>query len=62
MGKIKEQMIEKENDFITSIQKLEENTKKLECQDFDEDIDLNGIKGILSEIVKLVKEIKEIKK
>lgn len=59
MGRMKEIMIDKENNFVSNLEKLEENTKELECQEFDENVDLDGVKGVLSEIVKLVKEIKE---
>ncbi len=57
---MKNLMIEKQNRFEESLNNLEENTKELECKEFDEDIDLSGVKSVLSEIVKLVKEIKEI--
>lgn len=60
MGKIKEQMIEKENDLVETIHQLEENTKELECTDFEEEFEPSKVKEVISEVIKLVKEIKEV--
>lgn len=60
MGKMKELMIEKENNLAENIAKLEENTEKLNEEDFDDEVDLSNVKCVISELVKLVKEIKEL--
>ena len=60
MGKIKELLIDRQNDLAENIQKLEDNTKELECHDFENDIDPSKIKEVISEVLKLVKEIKEV--
>ncbi len=57
---MKELMIEKENNLAENIAKLEENTEKLNEEDFDDEVDLSNVKCVISELVKLVKEIKEL--
>lgn len=60
MGKMKELAIDHQNNINEAIQKLEENTKDLKCEDFDEVIDPSKVKEILSDVLKIIKEIKSL--
>ena len=60
MGKMKELAIDHQNNINEAIQKLEENTKDLKCEDFDEVTDPSKVKEILSDVLKIIKEIKSL--
>ncbi len=60
MGRMKELMIDKQNDLESKVEELTDNTKDLKEMSFDEDIDVSKIKEIVNETLRVLKELKEI--
>lgn len=60
MGKMKELMIERQNDLETKLEELEDNTKELNEMTFDDDLSLTNVKEVVNEALRILKELKEI--
>ena len=60
MGRMKELMIDKQNDLESKVEELTDNTRELKEMSFDNDIDASKIKEIVSETLKVLRELKEI--
>ena len=59
MGKFKDKAIEEQNKIEEQIKELEEETQKLKCEEFPEEVDVGKLKSTISDFLKIVKDFRE---
>lgn len=60
MGKVKEYAMTKNQKIDEKISELEESTREIESQNFDEKLEVDKFKEIVFDLLEIIKEIKGV--
>ena len=60
MGRVKEYAMQKSQSIEAKINELEENTRDLDCEEFNEELEVDKFKEIVLDLLELIKEVKGV--